>query len=187
MSDAAVPGDNGNGANPLFAEYEPRLFDLYTLFRYNELICRQLTRRALQLERWVKSSVLFTLAISLFSPIVPGMNHTTLNWIWGSFTTAAMLLTVYSLFQGSSEGQFRWFQLATRFHASADQVELLSLQVKRGKLSEDEIVDAWEKFTVALSSLMDGAGPAFLDFEAKQRGQLTDELAATLRREGKAR
>lgn len=170
----------------IFAEYEPRLFDLYTRFRYNELICRRLTRSAARIEKWIRRSVLITLGISLFTGIIPGLNQATLNWIWASLTTAATLLTVYSLMKGSGEKQFRWFQLAMTFHASANEVEFFSAQVERGKIEEDELADQWRKFTQQLQGLLDGAGIEFLEYEAEYQQELTDELAATLRRENKA-
>jgi hypothetical protein len=114
------------------------------------------------------------------------MNQATLNWIWGSFTTAATLLTIYSLAEGSSEKQFQWFQLAMRFHESSNRVEFFSAQVKRGKVDEDELANTWHAFTLELDSLIGGAGPAFLGFEAKHQDELTEELAATLRREKRA-
>jgi len=173
-------------AAPIFHEYEPKLFELYTRFRYNELVCRRLTREAMRLENWVRWSVVIALAISLFVGIIPGMNQAKLNWIWGSLTTCATLLSVYALIDGSSEKRFRWFQLAMRFHASASKVEFFSAQVRRGKITEDELAGAWGGFTQELDSLIDGAGPAFLEHEAKRQDELTEELAATLRRENRA-
>jgi len=170
----------------LFSEYEPRLFDMYTRFRYSELIWRRLTRKSMRLEKWVRRSVLITLAISLLTGVIPGMNQATLNWIWGSLTTAATLLTVYSLIEGSGEKQFRWFQLAMRFHSSANKVEFFSAQVKRGKVQEDELENAWNAFTQELDGLVDGAGLGFLEYEARHKEELSDELAVTLRGERKA-
>ncbi len=182
---AALPGSEGLAAH-LFVEYEPRLFDLYTRFRYNELVCRRLTREAIRLEKWVRWSVFITLAVSLMSGVLPGMNQAKLNWIWGSLTTAATLLTLYSLAEGSGEKQFRWFQIAMRFHSTANKVEFFSAQVKRGKIREDELEESWNGFTRELELLIDSAGPGFLEYEASHQDELTDELAATLRREHKA-
>ena len=180
-----TPAANGLSSS-IFAEYEPKLFDLYTRFRYNEVLSRRLMSEALRLEKLVRWSVLVTLGISLSSGVIPGMNQATLNWIWGSFTTAATLLTIYSLAEGSSEKQFQWFQLAMRFHESSNRVEFFSAQVKRGKVDEDELANTWHAFTLELDSLIGGAGPAFLGFEAKHQDELTEELAATLRREKRA-
>jgi hypothetical protein len=170
----------------LFARYERDLFALYTRFRYNELVCRRLTLKATNLERWVRRSVVGTLAISLFSGVIPGMNQATLNWIWGSLTTVATLLTIYSLFEASGEKQFRWFQLAMRFRSSADQVEFFSDQVRRGKFVEDELAETWRTFRQELSSLVDGAGLGFMEFEEEHREELSQEIEAILRREQRA-
>jgi hypothetical protein len=179
---------NGQGpAISIFAEYEPRLFELYQRFRYNELICGRLTRRAMKLERLVRWSVLISLAISLLSGIFPVMNEVVLSRIWGTFTAAATLLTVYSLFEGSGEKQHRWFQVAMRFHASASEVEFFSAQVKRGKVTEEELAAAWKEFTRELDQLIQGAGSSFLEYEAEHREELSEDLATTLRRENKSR
>jgi len=145
-----------------------------------------LTRKAMRLEKWVRRSVLITLAVSLFSGVIPGMTQATLNWIWGSLTTAATLLTIYSLFEGSGEKQFRWFQLAMRFRSSADQVEFFSGQVRRGKITEDELEDTWHKFRQELATLIDGAGPLFLEFEEDHKEGVTEAVEADLRREHRA-
>jgi hypothetical protein len=176
----------GGSAAPLFVEYESTLFELYKRFRYNELLCGRLMRKSLRVEKWVRVSVLITLAISLSTGVIPGMNQATLNWIWASFTTAATLLTIYSLMVGSGSMQFRWFQLAMRFHASSSSVEFFTLQVKRGKFSEDDLTETWRDFRRELDFLIDGAGPGFLEFASKHQDELTEELEATLRRESKA-
>jgi hypothetical protein len=187
LPESVVADQMANGqAAPIFREYEPNLFDLYTRFRYNELVCRRLTRKAIKLEKWVRWSVVISLAISLFTGVIPGMNQGTLNWIWASLTTFATLLTVYALIEGSGGKQFRWFQLAMRFHSSANAVEFFSVQVRRGKVNEDELAEAWGRFTRELDSLIDGAGLDFLEYEAKHKAELTEDLAATLRHENRA-
>jgi hypothetical protein len=184
MSDQG--SDQGGPSSPIFARYEERLFELYTRFRYNELVCRSLMRKAASLERWVRGSVLATLAISLLSGIVPGMNRATLNWIWGSFTTAATLLTIYSLSEGSGEKQYTGTQLAMRFHSFASQVEFFSHQVRLGKITEVELAETWRAFTSELDDLVARGGIAFLEYEEEHRSELTEELAVILRREKRA-
>lgn len=173
-------------SSPIFSRYEKNLFELYTRFRYHELVCRRLMRKAANLERWVRRSVFITLAVSLLSGVIPGMNQATLNWIWGSLTTAATLMTLYSLSEGSGEKQYSWSQLAMRFHSSSSQVEFFSDQVRRGKFTEDELAETWHAFRIELDNLVAGAGMVFLEYEEKHQNELTDEIATILRREKKA-
>jgi hypothetical protein len=185
-SSALAARTTGGTAAPLFVEYEATLFELYKRFRYNELLCGRLVRKSLRVEKWVHVSILITLAISLSTGVIPGMNQATLNWVWASFTTAATLLTIYSLMVDSSSMQFRWFQLAMRFHASSSSVEFFTLQVKRGKFNEEELTETWRDFRRELDYLIDSAGPGFLEFASKHQNELTEELETTLRRESKA-
>jgi hypothetical protein len=63
-----------SAAGSVFVQNEAQLFKLYTRFRYNELVCLHLSREAATLEKWVLRSVVGVLAISLFTPIIPGMS-----------------------------------------------------------------------------------------------------------------
>lgn len=164
-----------------------QLFDLYKKFRYNDLAFSQLSRQAYKLEGKVRWSVLITLAVSLLTDIIPGMNAEALRWIWGALGALATVLTIYAMSVQSGEQQFKWFELAKRARAWASKLESFTAQVEEGKVDEKDFSEAFDSYNKELNSQFSDAGPRYIDFEAGNRLRLTDELMTTLRSEGKAR
>jgi hypothetical protein len=172
-------------AGSVFVQNEAQLFKLYTRFRYNELVCLRLSRQAATLEKWVLRSVVGVLALSLFTPIIPGMSQASLTWVWESLTTAATLLGVYSLIVGSGDKKLEWFRLAMRFRAWASKLESFSTQVRRGKVDQSEFDETWDSYIEELNRQIEEGGLALDEYEAKFRDPLSVELAATLRHENR--
>ena len=163
-----------------------QLFDLYRKFRYNDLAFGELSRQALRLEAKVRWSVLITLAISLLTDVVPGMNAAALRWIWGALGALATVLTIYAMSVQSGEKQFKWFELAKRARAWASKVESFTTQVENGRIEEMELGEAIKSYNEELNAEFGDGGPSYNDFEARNRLRMTDELNATLKAEGKA-
>ena len=169
----------------VFAEQEANLFDLYTRFRFNELVCLHLSRKASNLEKWVRRSVVGVLAISLFTPVIPGMDEASLKWVWEGITVLATLLGIYSMIVGSGAKQFEWFRRATQFRTWASKLESFSTQVKRGKVSEAEFDETWDSYIHELNRLLEEGGIEFDEFVNQNRDPLTTELQSALKAENK--
>jgi hypothetical protein len=78
-------------------KYKTKLFDLYTRFRYNELICDKLMLRASRIEGLVRWSVLITVLISLVTGALDKLNPAVLAPLWAVFGAIATFLAIYSL------------------------------------------------------------------------------------------
>ena len=163
-----------------------QLFDLYKKFRYNDIAFSELSRQAYRLEAKVRWSVVITLAISLLTDIIPGMNAEALRWIWGALGALATVLTIYAMSVQSGEKQFKWFELAKRARAWASKVESFTTQVENGRIEEAELGEAIDSYNEELNAEFGDGGPGYNDFEVQNRLRMTDELRATLKAEGKA-
>jgi hypothetical protein len=181
----ALPTAPASAASRLFTEHEAELFELYTRFRFNELVGLHLSREAAKLEKWVRRSVVGVLAISLFTPVIPGMDQASLKWVWEFLTGLATMLGIYSMIVSSGAKQFEWFRRATRFRTWASKVESFSAQVKRGKVTEDEFDEAWNSYIHELNRLVEEGGIEFDEYVNRCRTPLTDELKSALRAESK--
>lgn len=163
-----------------------QLFDLYKKLRYNDIAFSELSRQAYRLEAKVRWSVVITLAISLLTDIVPGMNAEALRWIWGALGALATVLTIYAMSVQSGETQFKWFELAKRARAWASKVESFTTQVENGRIEGAELGEAIDSYNEELNAEFGDGGPSYNDFEAHNRLRMTDELRVTLKAEGKA-
>lgn len=171
----------------MIEKHRLQLFELYKKFRYNDLAFSELSRLAYKLEGKVRWSVLITLAISLLTDIIPGMNAEALRWIWGALGALATVLTIYAMSVQSGEQQFKWFELAKRARAWASKLESFTALMEEGKVEEKELNEAMSSYSAELNAQFSDAGPRYIDFESGNRLRLTDELMTTLRSEGKAR
>ena len=168
------------------AEHKPKLFELYTRCRYNELICDELMRGASRVENAVKWSVLGAVAISLVTGSTSYLNPPALAPAWALFSALATFLATYSLVSGTGAKRFDWFGLAVRFRALADEVEFFSEYVKLGKITEDELLTQWQTFGRRLADLLDRGGVELRDYAAKHAEALRDKAATILKDERKA-
>jgi hypothetical protein len=171
----------------VFAEQEANLFELYTRFRFNELVCLRLSRKASNLEKWVRRSVVGVLAISLFTPVIPGMDEASLKWVWEGITVLATLLGICSMIVSSGAKQFEWFRRATQFRTWASKLESFSTQVKRGKVAEGEFDETWDSYIQELNRLVEESGIEFDEYVSQCRDAVTTELQSVLRSENKLR
>lgn len=185
-SQAQVITDSANGVAQLLEKHRLQAFDVYKKFRYNDMAFSRLSLEFFQLERDVRRWVLITLTVSLAVDIVPGMNAEALRWIWGALGLIATVLTIYAMMVQSSEKQFSWFERSKRARAWASKLESFTAQVESGKIDEQEFKESMDSYNAEYNTQLGDAGPAFIDFEARSRTQLTDELYARLRSEGKA-
>jgi hypothetical protein len=169
-------GTVNNGAYANFADYEKKLFELYTRFRYNELICHKLREGATKLEKMVQWSVLILLAITLFTGVFPVLGRPGLEPVWKTADVLATLLALYAMIQGSEEKQFRWFRLGSRFYSRADEVEFFSFYVQKGRILETELKERWAAFSKDLKDLVEDSGTELTEYEGKHKASLTKEI-----------
>lgn len=169
-----------------FAEYDDELFRLYTSCRYNELICHELMSGAARLERLNRTSVLISLTISLVAGALGFLNSPYFVWPWAIFGILATLLSIYSLIVDSGGKRFSWFGLATKLHAIADEVEQFSAYVRRGKITEPELLIEWKSFSRKLAELIEQGGVELREYEARHGEVLRNRLASILRHENRA-
>jgi hypothetical protein len=168
-------------------EYEPELFELYKRFRYNELICDHLRHDAMRIEKWVRWSVVATVAISFLSGgEVTFLHRPGLAPLWALITALATILSIYSMIVGSGTKQFFWFSLSIKLRSGADEVEFFSRSVKLGKITEDELMVEWRRFREKLSSLLEQASLDLREFDAGHKSALQDEFEVILQSENKA-
>jgi hypothetical protein len=167
-------------------QYKTKLFDLYTRFRYNELICDKLMRRASRIEWLVRWSVLITVLISLVTGALEKLNPTILSPLWAVFGAIATFLAIYSLVVDSGGKRFEWFSHAARFHALAEEVEFFSEYVKLGKITENELLDRWRAFSGRLAEVLQQCGVGHRDYARDNEATLRNEIETVLRNEGKS-
>ncbi|WP_213775428.1 hypothetical protein [Bradyrhizobium sp. dw_78] len=167
-------------------QYKTKLFELYTRFRYNELICDELMRRASQIEGLVRWSVLISVLISLVTGALDKLNPPALTPVWAVFGALATFLAIYSLVVGSGGKRFEWFGHAARFHALAEEVEFFSEYVKLGKITESELLDRWQAFSKRLGDLLHQCGVEHRDYARDNAATLKSKIEAVLKDEGKS-
>jgi hypothetical protein len=167
-------------------QYKTRLFELYTRFRYNELICDHLMRRASGIEWLVRWSILIAVLISLVTGSLEKLNPTVLTPVWAVFGAIATFLAVYSLVVGSGGKRFEWFGHAARLHTLAEEVEFFSEYVKLGKITENELLERWQAFSKRLGDLLQQCGVEHRDYARDNAATLKTEIEAILKNEGKS-
>jgi hypothetical protein len=168
-----------------FGEYKPKLFDLYTHFRYNELICHRLMSSARKVERVVKWSVVVLVAISLLTGSTSALNPRVLTPIWAVCNAIATLLAVISLILGSGEKQFSWLALSAKFSGGANEVEFFSEYVRLQRVTEDELLERWEGFGDTLEDLVNQGGLDLSEYANKNSTSLREELTRILKQENR--
>lgn len=179
-----MANDAANVANSSY--YKDQLFALYQRARYNELICSSLMSEAVNIEKWVRGSVLLLVAISLLTGSTSYLNPPILTPIWAVLSALATLLAVYSLVVASGAKQFFWFGLSSRFLALAERVEFFAVYVRIGKVEEDELIAQWQSFSSQLADLLHVGGVELRDYTQKNAKVLTERLEEALKQEGKA-
>jgi hypothetical protein len=167
-------------------QYKDKLFELYTRFRYNELICDILMRRASRVEWLVRWSVLITVLIVLVTGALDKLNLTALTPVWALFGALATFLAVYGLVVGSGGKRFEWFGHAARFRTLADEVEFFSEYVKLRKITETELLDRWQAFSKRLGDLVHHCGVEHRDYARDNAATLRTEIEGILKSEGKS-
>jgi hypothetical protein len=180
-----VPDPENSIAN--FNQYKAKLFELYTRFRYNELICDNLMRRASRTEWFLRWSILITVLISLLTGAFDKLNSiAVLTPIWALFGVIATFLAIYSLVVGSSGKRFEWFGHAARLRALAEEVEFFSEYVKLGKITENELLERWQAFSRRLGDLVQQCGVEHRDYARDNEATLKTEIERILKSEEKS-
>jgi hypothetical protein len=168
-----------------FDDYRIQLFELYQRARYQEETCLGLARRANRTEIFVKWSVLVLVGISLITGSMPYLNRPPFTAVWAILGALATLFSAYSLIVDSGAKRSSWFALATKFRAIADEFEFFTEYVKRGKISEKELLLKWEAFSKKLAELIEQGGVEMLDYAAHNEDVLREKLSKILKQEGR--
>ncbi len=168
-----------------FDQHKIKLFELYTRFRYNELVCDKLMRRASRTEWLVRWSVLISVLISLVTGSLDKLNPAVLTPVWAVFGAVATFLAVYSLVVGNGGKRFECFGHAARLHSLAEEVEFFSEYVKLGKITENELLERWKAFSSRLGDILQQCGVEHRDFTRDNQAALKSELNIILKSEGR--
>jgi hypothetical protein len=139
----------------------------------------------MRIEKAVRWSTVGLILISFLTGSVSYLAQPALAPIWAVFTALASVIGIYSLLSGASTKQFHWFSIASLFRSIANEVEWFSELVRMRKITENELLESWQRFVHRIEETLRQAGPEFPEYCDMRRDKLDRELTAVLITEGK--
>ena len=161
------------------------LFKLYQRFRLNALICDRLLSASRRADWRIKAGTLVCITLALLSQTVTAFQGKEFSLVWSLVGVASTILSIISMVVTGPAKQHHWFETGTRFKESANELEMFSSHVTRGRVDEDELLQKWGRFRERLDHLLERAGADLVEYHNKYHSILSKDLEMILRSEGK--
>jgi hypothetical protein len=179
---------SGSGISGSIADinvHKPKLFELYQKCRFDEIASHALMAKNSRVEKLVRWTSLILILISFLTGSISYLNQPILSPVWAVVTALATVIGIYSLIIGSGAKQIHWFSVAARFRAEANEVEFFSEFVRLGKITEDELLNRWMRFSHRIEEILGSAGTELPEYCSANREKLDTELLRVLKAEAK--